>query len=195
MMARLKASSAWKKMAKVEAGGIRFKPKAVAEYKRKVKQLLEQLLILIHITGGQPARGTEMTILRYLNAQQNMRNVYIQDGRVIVVTRYHKAQVSTGQLRVIPTLDLGQNSAQVLGARATRRAVRAKRGETTGQVLGVKFWGTLDPTDDSTQAQSRESYRIYRIGQGEKNALFRIQFRRLDLAGSGSEVLSGFGAG
>jgi superfamily II DNA helicase RecQ len=102
MMARLKASSAWKNMAKVETGGIRFKPKAVAEYKRKVEQLMEQLLILIHITGGQPARGTEITILRYLNAQQNMRNVYIQDGRVIVVTRYHKAQVSTGQLRVIP---------------------------------------------------------------------------------------------
>jgi hypothetical protein len=102
VMARLRASSAWKDMAKVETEGIRFKPEAVAKYKRKVEQLMEQLLILVHVTGGQPARGTEITILRYLNAQQNMRNVYIQDGRVVLVTRYHKAQVSTGQLRVIP---------------------------------------------------------------------------------------------
>ena len=102
MMARLRASSAWGDMASVEAEGIRFKPKATARYKRKVETFLEQLLILTHITGGQPARGTEVTVLRHLNAQQNMRNVYIQDGRVVLVTRYHKAQVSTGQLRVIP---------------------------------------------------------------------------------------------
>jgi superfamily II DNA or RNA helicase len=102
MMNRLQASSAWKDMVKVETGGIQFKPRAVAKYKRKVKQLMEQLLILVHITGGQPARGTEIAILRHFNAQQNMRNVYIQDGRVIIVTRYHKAQALTGQLRVIP---------------------------------------------------------------------------------------------
>ena len=102
MMARLRASSAWEDMVSVETEGIQFSRKAIANYRKKAETFLEQLLILIHITGGQPARGTEITVLRHMNAQQNMRNIYVQDGRVMLVTRYHKAQALTGQLRVIP---------------------------------------------------------------------------------------------
>src|SRR5947207_5949275 len=92
----------WQNLVSVEPEGIRFKPKAVARYKRKVETFLELLLLSSHITGRQPARGTEMTMLRYLNALQSMQNIYMQDRRVMVVTRYHKMQALTGELRVIP---------------------------------------------------------------------------------------------
>src|SRR2546430_10357443 len=46
------------------------------------------------ITGGQPTRGMEMTMLRYLNALQSMWNIYVQDGRVIVVTRRSEEHTS-----------------------------------------------------------------------------------------------------
>jgi len=39
----------------------------VRRYLRKIDRFRELLLFYIHLTGGQPARGTEMTTLRFKN--------------------------------------------------------------------------------------------------------------------------------
>ena len=39
----------------------------VREYSQRVRDFLELLLALIHITAGQPARGEEITPIRHRN--------------------------------------------------------------------------------------------------------------------------------
>ena len=46
-----------------------------------------QLLALMHITGGQPARGPEILSVRHSNTVQGrFRNLFIEDGMVVFVT-------------------------------------------------------------------------------------------------------------
>jgi hypothetical protein len=68
----LRRSPMWESMVDVGQGMLRFRPRAVQIYKEQVQAFLELLLLLMHITGGQPARGTEITTLRYANAVVNM---------------------------------------------------------------------------------------------------------------------------
>lgn len=63
----------------------------VTEYLAKVYSFLKDLLVLVHITGGQPARGPELLSIRHRNTQQGgTRNVFVVDGAVMVKTVYHK---------------------------------------------------------------------------------------------------------
>ncbi|OLL24154.1 ATP-dependent DNA helicase tlh1, partial [Neolecta irregularis DAH-3] len=71
-------------------------------YNSRVQQFLEWLLILMHITGGQPARGTEITALRHSNSITQDRNIFIIDGKVTFITLYHKSQVIFRSSKVIP---------------------------------------------------------------------------------------------
>lgn len=57
----------------------------------QVQKFREHLLPLIHITGGQPARGPEVLSVRHTNTiQGEHRNVFVEDGMVVMVTWYHK---------------------------------------------------------------------------------------------------------
>ena len=66
----------------------------IAKFKRTVTLFLEVLLCLVHVTGGQPARGTELIILQHANSgsasNDGRRNIYIDRGLVCIHTRYHK---------------------------------------------------------------------------------------------------------
>jgi len=65
--------------------------KQVARYCEKVQEFLGHLLCLIHLTSGQPARGTELLSVQLENTSNNgMRNLYLFNGLVAVVPRYHK---------------------------------------------------------------------------------------------------------
>jgi superfamily II DNA/RNA helicase len=76
--------------------------RAARKYLRRVEAFLELLLLLVHITGGQPARGTEITAVRFRNAQAQDRNIYVIAGQVMVLTRYHKSQSQSGKPKIIP---------------------------------------------------------------------------------------------
>jgi len=101
VVANLKQLPVWKTMTGIKDGRIYFRSKEVIKYTSKVEAFLEYLLILIHLTGGQPARGTELTTIRYRNVLQNLRNIYIEDGQVMVVTEVHKSQTIMDAPRVI----------------------------------------------------------------------------------------------
>ncbi|OBT40734.1 hypothetical protein VE00_09776 [Pseudogymnoascus sp. WSF 3629] len=54
------------------------------------------------MTSGQPARGEEITPIRHRNGMLQERNVFVIDGQVMFVTRYHKSQALFGRPKVIP---------------------------------------------------------------------------------------------
>ena len=101
ILGNLQKSTKWKAMVREEDGHIYFNSKAVFKYISEMETFLEYLLILVHLTSGQPARGTELTTIRYRNALQNLRNIYIEDGQVMVVTEVHKSQAIMDVPRVI----------------------------------------------------------------------------------------------
>jgi hypothetical protein len=72
------------------------------DYMRKVARLRGLLLILIHISGGQPARGPEILSVRHRNTVQGgFRNMFIEDGTVVFVVRYHKGYQMSGDVKII----------------------------------------------------------------------------------------------
>src|SRR5579871_5449988 len=59
------------------------------------------LLIIISI-GGQPARATEILSVRHSNtAEGGHRNIFIEDEKVVFVTRYHKGYHLSGDVKII----------------------------------------------------------------------------------------------
>lgn len=84
------------------ADRLRWRPTAVERYKTRVQEFLESLLLLIHITGGQPGRGTELTSLRHMNTISGYhRNIFADNGVVNTVTTYHKGYSITNSVKII----------------------------------------------------------------------------------------------
>lgn len=79
---------------------VEWKPKALQEYRRQVNRFLEHLLLLVHLTSGQPARGTEIISLRHVNTIHH-RNLFVEDGLVAIVTSYHGGYTCTGSTKII----------------------------------------------------------------------------------------------
>ncbi|KAL6169706.1 hypothetical protein ACJQWK_04709 [Exserohilum turcicum] len=70
----------------------RWRIKKVHEYLRQMDRFLELLLGCVHIESGQPARGSEIVTMRHCNRLLQDRNIFIIDGTVMTVVRYHKSQ-------------------------------------------------------------------------------------------------------
>lgn len=72
------------------------------KYMGAVKEFRMQLLILMHITGGQPARAPEILSVRHENtAKGSHRNLFVEDGLVVFVTQYHKGYAMSGDIKII----------------------------------------------------------------------------------------------
>jgi superfamily II DNA or RNA helicase len=80
----------------------RFSMGKVREYRQMVQRLKRLMLVAMHMSGGPPGRGQEITPLRFRNGVLQARNFYVVDGRLIFVTRYHKSQAMFGEPKVIP---------------------------------------------------------------------------------------------
>ncbi|KAI8682258.1 hypothetical protein NCS56_00348100 [Fusarium sp. Ph1] len=79
-----------------------YKEKAVRAYGRAMEQFREQMFVLMHMLGGQPARATEILGLRMWNtANGGVRNIFIHEGMVCFVTMYHKGFRKTGNTKII----------------------------------------------------------------------------------------------
>jgi hypothetical protein len=71
-------------------------------YMGAVKEFRMQLLILMYITGGQPARAPEILSIRHENtAGGNHRNLFVEDGLVVFVTQYHQGYAMSGDIKII----------------------------------------------------------------------------------------------
>jgi hypothetical protein len=45
----------------------------------------------VHVSSGMPARGEELLVLRWADISAVQRNIYIYQGRVMLVISYSKA--------------------------------------------------------------------------------------------------------
>ncbi|KAF8414475.1 hypothetical protein EV426DRAFT_712716 [Tirmania nivea] len=79
---------------------------AIDGYLFHVQEFLNLMAVLVNVTGGQLARGTELLTLRYANSGTTLRNIYIQDSQVIIVADYYKnrgqLQKSCPKVRFLP---------------------------------------------------------------------------------------------
>ena len=74
----------------------------IREYGEAMKVFREQLLVLMHMSGGQPARGTELVTVQYKNgADGDVRGLFIEDGAVVFVTIYSKTMRMSAKAKVI----------------------------------------------------------------------------------------------
>jgi DEAD/DEAH box helicase len=74
----------------------------VRTYLASVRTFLTKLLLLIHIAGGQPALMSELLTVRHRNSSHDEpRNVFVEDGLVALVTRYHKGYAISGERKII----------------------------------------------------------------------------------------------
>jgi superfamily II DNA helicase RecQ len=76
--------------------------KAVRRYLRQVDAFLELLLCAKHIVSGQPDRGTGITSTRHRNGSLQDRNIFVIDGQIMTVSRYHKSQSQWDKPKVVP---------------------------------------------------------------------------------------------
>ena len=77
-------------------------PSPVLTYLAHVRTFLTKLFLLIHIAGGQPARVPEILTVRHRNSSHDEpRNIFIEDGLVAFVTRYHKGYTVSGEQKII----------------------------------------------------------------------------------------------
>lgn len=71
---------------------LEYQATGIKLYRRKQREFLNLLAILVVLTCGSTGRGTEMLSVRYKNKNQADRNVFILEGQVMLYTEYHKSQ-------------------------------------------------------------------------------------------------------
>jgi len=85
-----------------EGRGVVWRAQRAVEYEKAMRRFRERILVCMHMTGGQPARGTELVSVQAFNsANGESRGVFVEDGLMVYVTRYHKGVGMTGKSKVI----------------------------------------------------------------------------------------------
>ncbi|KAK3669806.1 hypothetical protein LTR78_010323 [Recurvomyces mirabilis] len=73
------------------------------EYLRAVRRWKEQLVVLVHLSAGAPARATELLSIQHKNAAeaQAQRGIFIENQMMAFVITYHKGYSASGRFKVI----------------------------------------------------------------------------------------------
>jgi hypothetical protein len=99
---QIRSSSALARRFLSNADTLSWNQKAVLSYRQQANAFLRRMLLLFHMTGGQPARGTELLVLRWRNSDTyDIRNITIENGLVCFVTSYHKNYSTTNSTKII----------------------------------------------------------------------------------------------
>lgn len=71
---------------------IQWRDQAVAEYMKGVRRFKEDKFVLVHISGGAPARGSEITSIQCENGEDGIgyRGIFVHGGMISFSTAYHK---------------------------------------------------------------------------------------------------------
>ena len=87
---------------KPDGQGLMWRQDRIRRYDQTIQQFREHLLVLVHMTGGLPARGTELITVQYANGVNGGgRGIFIEDGLVACVTAYHKNIGASGKSKTI----------------------------------------------------------------------------------------------
>lgn len=74
----------------------RWHVKKAGTYLRRLNTFKRQLMVNMHVWGGQPGRGPEMTTLKHCDTQQVVRNVFVFDGQLLMITDRDKRKAIRG---------------------------------------------------------------------------------------------------
>ncbi len=74
----------------------------VATFFKDISEFIRLLLILVHVTYGQPARATELHTLLLKNSPAGPRSLYWRYGTLVIHLKYNKTRSSTGQDAFVP---------------------------------------------------------------------------------------------
>jgi hypothetical protein len=66
--------------------------RGVNTYLREASRVVDELLTLVHVSSGQPARGSELAALLWRNTATAERNVYVRHGTLLLLQRYAKSR-------------------------------------------------------------------------------------------------------
>jgi superfamily II DNA or RNA helicase len=81
---------------------IRWRRDRFKRYLRQVTAFKEKLAIIIHTSGGQPARAPELLSIRHRNTVNGgRRNIFVENGLMVYVTTYHKGYSISGNTKII----------------------------------------------------------------------------------------------
>ena len=82
---------------------VAWKESAIESYFRQVRRFKEELIVLVHLAAGAPARATELISIQRENGEysQSQRGVFIQDGMVAFVTQYHKGYSASKRVKIV----------------------------------------------------------------------------------------------
>ncbi|KID81895.1 recQ family helicase [Metarhizium guizhouense ARSEF 977] len=78
-----------------------WKQAGVKRWTQRLRVFREALMLLSHIWEGQPGRGPETATLRHCDTWQVLRNVFLHDGQVMLVTDRDKMKAIRGTGRVV----------------------------------------------------------------------------------------------
>jgi superfamily II DNA helicase RecQ len=79
-----------------------WRQKRVNDYMDKISLFMEKLMVLIHITAGQPSRSSELLSLRYCNTEKGgHRCIFIENELMVIVTFYDKGYSIRGTEKII----------------------------------------------------------------------------------------------
>lgn len=70
---------------------------AVNKYLELERELQRQLMLLLYLLGGQAPRSTELFSLECENGPGSLRGIYVQNGKILYVTRHHKSRQTTNR--------------------------------------------------------------------------------------------------
>jgi hypothetical protein len=83
--------------------------RAVRRFMKREEKLLERIMAMMYLRGGQSPRVTEFVSLLCWNGAGSSRGLYVHDGAMLYITRHSKARKTTNQefqvARYLPAKD------------------------------------------------------------------------------------------
>jgi hypothetical protein len=87
--------------------------KKILNWLEKTGELVQWLIVAIHLTYGQPSRGTELRLLQIINPTNGMRNLFWINDTIAISTYYNKTNSITQSSKTIIRF-LPKNLAELL---------------------------------------------------------------------------------
>lgn len=131
MLEQMRRSETGRKMWAKDA----WHARRVRRMSERSTHFLELLLFVVHTTGGQPARGTEITSCRHRNGFLQDRNIFVMDGQVVFVTEPDPLYSPSSPICFLHFVGLGW-----LASVASKKAWCGRTGNISSQLNGGRLF-------------------------------------------------------
>ncbi|EXL40286.1 hypothetical protein FOCG_17174 [Fusarium oxysporum f. sp. radicis-lycopersici 26381] len=95
---RLVGATLWKIVDAGNGGSrVECRRRAIEEYLGWLRQFRSSMFPVVHVWGGQPGRGPEVSTLKHCDTEQLPKNVFVFDGQVVLITDRDKSKGLNGK--------------------------------------------------------------------------------------------------